>query len=139
MSFLLDTNVVSEWSKPRPNPGLMAWLAATDEDRVFLSVVTIAELRRGIEDLTSGERRKRLADWLQQDLLARFEGRILPIDTQIANVWGRIVARRESNGRPIHAMDAMLAATAEVHALALVTRNEADFHLTLKSVINPWS
>ena len=117
----------------------MAWLAATDEDRVFLSVVTIAELRRGIESLASGERRKRLENWLQEDLSARFEGRILPIDTQIANVWGKIVARRESSGRPIHAMDAMLAATAEVHALVLVTRNEVDFHLTLKSVINPWS
>ena len=139
MRFLLDTNVVSEWTKPRPNPGLMAWLAASDEDRVFLSVVTIAELCRGIESLASGERRKRLENWLQEDLSARFEGRILPIDTQIANVWGKIVARRESSGRPIHAMDAMLAATAEVHALVLVTRNEVDFHLTLKSVINPWS
>ncbi len=139
MSFLLDANVVSEWTKPRPNPGLMAWLDATDEDRVFLSVVTIAELRRGVEALASGERRKRLDSWLWEDLSARFEGRILPIDAQIANVWGKIVARRESNGRPIHAMDALLAATAEVHALVLVTRNEADFHPTLRSVINPWS
>lgn len=139
MSFLLDTNVVSEWTKPRPNPGLLAWLAAIDEDRVFLSVVTIAELRRGVEGLASGERRRRLHDWLQQDLSSRFESRILPIDAQIANVWGKIVARCESSGRPIHAMDAMLAATAEVHALALITRNEADFHPTLKSVINPWS
>lgn len=139
MSFLLDTNVVSEWTKPRPNPGLMAWLAATDEDRVFLSVVTIAELRRGVESLASGDRRKRLDDWLQQDLSSRFEGRMLPIDAQIANVWGRIVARRESSGCPIHAMDAMLAATVQVHALTLVTRNEADFYPTLKAVINPWS
>ena len=139
MSFLLDTNVVSEWTKPRPNPGLMAWLAATDEDRVFLSVVTIAELRRGVEGLAPGERRRRLDEWLQQDLSSRFEGRILPVDAQIANVWGKIVARRETSGRPIHAMDAMLAATAEVHALALVTPNEADFHPTLKTVINPWS
>lgn len=139
MSFLLDTNVVSEWTKPRPNPGLLAWLSETDEDRLFLSVVTIAELRRGVESLPPGDRRRRLDAWLQQDLSARFEGRVLPVDTPVAHAWGKIVARRESQGHPIHAMDAMLAATADVHALTLVTRNEADFRQTLRSVVNPWS
>ena len=139
MRFLLDTNVVSEWTKLRPNSGVMAWLAAADEDQVFLSVVTIAELRRGIETLAPGERRRRLDAWLQEDLPTRFEGRVKFIDAQVADSWGRVVARRESQGRPINAMDAMLAATAEVHGLTLVTRNESDFQPTLKSIVNPWS
>jgi predicted nucleic acid-binding protein len=99
LSFLLDTNVVSEWAKVRPDPGVIRWLDEADEDRVYLSVVTLAELRYGIEALAAGERR----------------------------------------GHPINAMDAMLAATAEVHAPTLVTRNVSEFKLTLKSIVNPWS
>ena len=93
MSFLLDTNVVSEWTKLRPNAGVMAWLADADEDQVFLSVVTLAELRHGIELLT-GRRRVSLDEWLRHDLALRFEGRIIPIEPAIADEWGRLVARR---------------------------------------------
>jgi predicted nucleic acid-binding protein len=139
MKFLLDTNVVSEWTKVRPNAAVTTWLTEVDEDRVFLSVVTIAELRRGVERLPAGERRKRLDEWMQGELPLRFEGRVIPVSELIANEWGRVVARREIQGRPIHAMDALIAATAEVHSLTLVTRNEADFRLTVKSVVNPWT
>ncbi|MGH8291617.1 MAG: PIN domain-containing protein, partial [Steroidobacteraceae bacterium] len=104
MSFLLDTNVVSEWRKPRPNAGLIDWLTQVDEDEVFLSVVTFAELRHGIERLAAGARRRRLDDWLRNDLPVRFEGRIVGVDGAIADEWGRLVARRETLGRPIHAM-----------------------------------
>ena len=92
MSFLLDTNVVSEWTKPRPNAGVLAWLADVDEDRVFLSVVTIAELRHGIERLPAGRRRSRLDEWLNAELMLRFEGRILPVDGRVADECGRLVA-----------------------------------------------
>lgn len=139
MSFLLDTNVVSEWTKPRPNSGIMNWLAEADEDRVFLSVVTIAELRHGIERLPIGRRRGRLDAWLRDELLLRFEGRVLSVGLDIADEWGKLVARREAQERPIHAMDALLAATAEVHALTLVTRNDSDFQSTVKLVVNPWN
>ncbi len=139
MSFLLDTNVVSEWTKPRPNAGVMNWLATTDEDRVFLSVVTIAELRHGIERLATGRRRSRLDEWLRDELVLRFEGRVLPVGTRIAEAWGRLVARLEAQGRPINAMDALLAATAEQHTLTLVTRNESDFEAAVKSILNPWT
>ncbi len=138
MSFLLDTNVVSEWLKPKPNPGLMQWTDSADEDRIFLSVVSLAELRYGIQRIASGKRQRRLEDWLRHDLPIRFEGRILPIDPHVADACGRIVRRYELLGRPIEAMDAFLAATAEVHRLTLVTRNISDF-VVLKHLLNPWT
>ena len=139
MSFLLDTNVVSEWTKPQPNAGVVQWLAEADEDEVFLSVVTFAELRHGIERLAVGARRRRLDEWLRSDLPLRFEERIVGVDGAIADEWGRLVARREARGRPIHAMDALIAATAQVHDLTLVTRNAHDFEASVKSVLNPWT
>jgi hypothetical protein len=130
--------VVSEWTKARPNPGVVEWLAQVDEDEVFLSVVTFAELRHGIERLPAGRRRRQLDAWLRWELAQRFEGRIALIDGAIADESGRLVARHEARGRPIHAMDGLIAATAQVHALTLVTRNAADFQLSVKSVLNPW-
>ncbi len=138
MSFLLDTNAISEWVKPRPNPGLISWMETADEDRVFLSVVSLAELRYGVERMPTGSRRSRLTAWLERELPLRFEGRILPIDSEVADAWGRMMSRNEAAGRPMAAMDAFLAATAEVRGLALVTRNVADFPL-LKAILNPWS
>lgn len=139
MSFLLDTNVVSEWIRPSPDPGVVAWLAAVDEDRVFLSVVTLAELRYGIDRLAPGRRRQRLEEWLTGDLPLRFEGRLLPIDRGVADAWGRIVALREARGRPIGAMESFIAATAEAHALTLVTRNATDFESTVTRIFDPWN
>ena len=138
MSFLLDTNVVSEWVKPRPNAGVITWLDEADEDRLFLSVVTLAELRRGIERLEPGRRRKRLDEWLRDELPMRFEGRILPIDAAIAETWGRLVARGEATGRAIGVMDAFIAATASAHDLTLVTRNVGDFKGSMRAVLDPW-
>jgi len=139
MNFLLDTNVLSEPMKARPNAGLLAWLAEADEDSVFISVVTITELRYGIERLATGRGRDRLDGWLRKDLRARFEGRILPVDLEIADTCGRLVARSESLGRPIEPRDAFIAATAEVHALTLVTRNASDFEATVRTIVSPWT
>jgi toxin FitB len=138
MNYLLDTHAVSEWVKPRPNPGLIRWLESADEDRVFLSVITLAELRYGVARMPGGARRDRLERWLQQELVLRFEGRILYVDEKIAEAWGKTVSRSESAGRPVSAMDAFLSATAEVHRLTLITRNLRHFPL-LKAVLNPWS
>ena len=138
MNFLLDTNAVSEWVKPRPNPGLIAWMESADEDRIFISVVSLAELRYGVERMAAGRRRSRLEQWLQHELPLRFENRILPVDINVAEAWGSTVSRNEAAGRPISAMDAFLAATAETHHLTLVTRNVSDFPL-LKAVLNPWA
>ena len=139
MSFLLDTNVVSESTKPRPNAGVVAWLAAVDEDSVFLSVITLTELRYGVERLAAGRKRKQLDQWLQQELPQRFEGRILPIDALVADACGKLVARTEALGRPIEVRDAYIAATAQVHRLTLVTRNVAHFETTVKSILTPWT
>ena len=138
MNFLLGTNAVSEWVKPRPNPGLIAWMESADEDRIFISVVSLAELRYGVERMAAGRRRSRLEQWLQHELPLRFENRILPVDINVAEAWGSTVSRNEAAGRPISAMDAFLAATAETHHLTLVTRNVSDFPL-LKAVLNPWA
>jgi predicted nucleic acid-binding protein len=139
MSFLLDTNVVSEAIKSQPNPGVTAWMQTVDENNVYLSVVTLTELRYGIERLAAGSRRKRLEEWLQREMPLRFDGRILPVDGAIADTAGRMVARSEAAGRPMEAMDALIAATAEIHDLTLVTRNQSDFKVVLKTTLNPWT
>lgn len=139
MSFLLDTTVVSESTKLRPNAGLMTWLDGVDENSVFLSVITLTELRYGLERLAPGRRRKQLDRWLEHELPERFEGRILPVDALVADACGRLVARTESLGRPIEARDAFIAATAQVHRLTLVTRNASHFETTLKSILTPWT
>ena len=139
MTFLLDTNAVSEWVKPRPNRGLVAWLAEVDEDRVFLSAVTLAELKYGVERLADGDRRRRLDGWLREEIPLRFADRLLAVDEAVADRWGQVVARREAVGRRIGVMDAFIAATALVYGLGLVTRNETDFRGTVKSIINPWT
>jgi len=138
MSFLLDTNVVSEPTKPRPDPGLALWLASVDEDRTFLSAVTLAEISFGIERRETGERRAKLERWLHGDVKVRFAGRILPVDEAIAEVWGKVVAARAALGRPIGLMDGFIAATALVSGLTLVTRNTADFENTVPALLNPW-
>jgi predicted nucleic acid-binding protein len=138
VNFLLDTNAVSEWVKPRPNPGLIGWMESADEDRVFISVISLAELRYGVERMPAGRRRNRLEQWLRHELPLRFENRILSVDTNVAEAWGRTVSRNEAAGRPIGVMDAFLSATAEINQLTLVTRNVSDFPL-LKTVLNPWT
>jgi predicted nucleic acid-binding protein len=138
VSFLLDTNAISEWQKPQPNAGLIAWMTTVEEDSLFLSVATLAEIRYGIERMSIGGRRSRYEHWLELNLLRRFERRILPVDTIIADSWGRIVARCASAGKPISVIDGFLAATAEVHSLTLVTRNVQHFTV-LKAVLNPWT
>lgn len=138
MSFLLDTNVISEGAKPRPDPSVMDWLGSIDEDQLFLCVISLAELRHGVERLASGRRKSALDRWLSEVLPDRFDGRLLGVDLTTADHWGRIVARAEAVGRPMGAMDAFLAAVAEQHQLTLVTRNISDFEETGICLFDPW-
>jgi predicted nucleic acid-binding protein len=138
LSYLLDTNVVSEWVKPEPARTVVEWLAQVDEDEVFLSVISIAELRRGVELLDAGRRRQRLEKWLSDDLSDRFQPRILPIDLVVADAWGRITARATRAGRTVGSMDGFVAATADAHGLTLATRNTRDFDRLGVSLFNPW-
>ncbi len=139
MTFLLDTNVISEWVKPRPDINVVAWLADVDEDRVFLSVASFAELRHGIERMPEGRRRERLTSWLAEDLPLRFEGRVVGIDRAVAEAWGVIVAHSQKAGATISAMDAFFAATAQQRDLTLVTRDVQDFGTLDIALLNPWS
>jgi len=139
VSFLLDTNVVSEWTKARPNPGVIEWLHQADEDRVFLSVITLAELRFAVDRLPAGARRQRLDAWLRDDLPLRFESRLVPIDVSIADTCGRITAEAEKARRTVAAMDALLAATAIARGLTLVTRNVGDFQGLVPALATPWT
>jgi predicted nucleic acid-binding protein len=139
VSFLLDTNVVSEWVKPRPDRAVIEWLAAVDEDRVYISVITISEIRYCIEQMPLGARRKRIDDWFTADLLMRFDGRILSINIEIADACGKIMNRGRAAGRQIEPMDAFIAATAQTTQLTLVTRNVSDFEFLGLPIISPWA
>ncbi len=138
MNFLLDTNAISELVKPRPDAGLENWVSNADEDSMYLSVVTIGELWRGIERLKAGTRKRRLETWVTEQLFPRFEGRILDLTPTIAERWGRLMARSEGRGRRIGLIDAFLAATAEAHGMTLVTRNVKDYKEAGTPVLCPW-
>ena len=139
MSFLLDTCVVSELIKLRPNKGLCSWVADQEEHRLFLSVITIGELQKGVSKLSPGQRRAEIERWIESDLLHRFKSRILCIDTAVATTWGEMLGKAEGRGRPIPAIDALIAATARVNRCTVVTRNESDIEPSGVEVINPWS
>lgn len=136
MSYLLDTNVLSELRRRTPNTGVVEWFSRRPGSTLFLSVLTLGELRKGVEGVTDADRRMSLLDWLEVELPAFFTGRVLPIDTHVADRWGRLVA---AAGRPVPAIDSLLAATAAHHGLSLVTRNARDFVDFGLNIINPWT
>ncbi|HEV2155651.1 type II toxin-antitoxin system VapC family toxin [Bradyrhizobium sp.] len=138
MNLLLDTNVLSEVQRPAPSPRVLAWLDTVDEDRTFISVASIAELRRGIALLEDGRRRASLAAWLTHDLPTRFTDRVLPIDHAVAERWGDLMAQSRRSGVALSVMDGFFAATALAHGLTLVTRNVKDFSAFGVPLLNPW-
>ena len=136
--FLLDTNVVSELTRPRPDARVAAWMNSADEEQLFLSVLTLGEIRKGITSLADPARRGRLEVWLARGLVARFEGRILGIDQVVADRWGQLGGTLALRGTALAVIDGLLAATALQHNLTLVTRNTRDVALTGAMVFNPW-
>ena len=136
--FLLDTNIISELVKAKPEPDVTTWIEATDETLLHLSVLTLGEIRKGIAGLPNASRRVRLEAWLDRDLVLRFAERILPIDQAVADRWGRIAAVALARKAPLPVVDGLLAATALQHNLTLVTRNTKDVAATGVPVFNPW-
>jgi predicted nucleic acid-binding protein len=135
MSYLLDTNVVSEIARPRPNQQVLRWIEDVPDGALHLSVLTVGEIRKGVERLSDSRRRERLRLWLEQELPAWFEDRLLPISAGVADRWGRLLAEVD---RSVPAIDSLLAATALYHGLRFVTRNDRDFQFPDLEVINPW-
>ena len=135
MSYLLDTNVLSELRRKTPDAAVLEWFARGPASTLYLSVLTFGELRKGIEGVTDAKRRMALTDWLETDLPAFFAGRILPVDAQVADRWGRLLS---AAGRPLPAIDSLLAASAAQHGMSMVTRNSRDFADLGLDVINPW-
>jgi len=136
MSYLLDTNVLSEIRRKAPHPGVEAWVADRKPESLYLSTLTLGEIRRGIEGLPASTRRLGLSDWLENDLTRFFAGRLLAIDAAVADRWGRLLA---DAGRPMPVIDSLLAATALQHDLVLVTRNLRDFGFAGLRTFDPWA
>jgi toxin FitB len=134
--YLLDTNVISEPSKQHADPKVVAWFGSVPDDAMYISVLTLGEIRKGVEGLPEGKRRKLLEQWLTIDVLHRMRGRIVPVDERVADVWGKIEANTE---RSMLAIDGLLAATAIAKNLTLVTRNVRDFNRVPNlTIFNPW-
>lgn len=139
MSFLIDTNVISELTRPNPDPQVVSFLHETDEDRLFVSVITLGELRRGVALKAGGRAKSALDAWLRLDLRERFAGRIVDVTAPVADMWGELMATAKRQGTVLHAMDGFLAATALVHDKTLVTGNIKDFAPFEVSLLNPWT
>lgn len=140
MNYLLDTCAVSEFTKSQPDSGLLDWLRATPEAHLYLSTLTPGEIQRGISRLPASARRQRLQTWLDDDLQPRFAARVLPADAAVCLSWGDLRARAAHAGHTLPVVDALIAATALVHRLLLVTRNADDFvAVPGLQVVNPWA
>ena len=136
--YLLDTNVPSEFSRDRPETRVVAWLKAQPPTILYLSAVTIGEIRKGLVVLPQGRRRTELEAWFHTDLLVWFRNRILPVTDSIADRWGVLEGQCQLKGTPLNTADGMIAATALEHDLTLVTRNVKDFAGLGVVLLNPW-
>jgi predicted nucleic acid-binding protein len=136
--FLLDTNVISEFTKQLPDPGVISWLKAADPETLFVSVVTYGEIRLGIEDLPRGKRRAALEEWFRGGLPDWFESNLLPVTRAIADRWGRLTIEAKRRGASIATADGLIGATGIVHGLVLATRNGRDFAGTGATTFSPW-
>ena len=135
MSYLVDTNVISELIKREPNQGVVTFLNRIDESDLYISVLTVGELRKGIELLKDSKKKQELVIWLEQELIPRFNDRLLTISLPVTERWGRLMAKAK---KTLSAIDSLIAATALHHDLALVTRNTSDFEIPTLEVFNPW-
>jgi hypothetical protein len=139
VSFLLDTSVISELVRKSPHLPVLEWIGAQDETSLYLSVVTIGEIERGIARLPASARKTKLQSWVRRDLVERFGARLLPIDIRVSTRWGALSGESEKRGQPLPVIDSLIAATALVHGFAVVTRNVEDFKRCGVACVNPWA
>ena len=138
MSWLLDTCVVSEMVRPTPAPAVVDWLGSCTEESLYLSVLTLGEIGKGVAKLADSSRRTQLEAWLRHDLPDRFHGRVLPVDPQVAAIWGRLCGEAERGGSPLPVIDSLIAATALHHGLTVVTRNTRHLKRCNVACFDPW-
>ena len=138
MSYLLDTCVVSELTKPRPSKTVAEWLKSNDEGSFFLSVITLGEIEKGIAKLPDSRKKRAIEVWLRSDLLPRFGKRLLPVSRKVAVIWGRMQGEAEKEGAPLPTVDSLIAATAQANDLVVVTRNGDDIERCGVEVLDPW-
>jgi toxin FitB len=138
-AFLLDTNVISELIKPKPEPKVTTWIDGTDEELLFLSVLTLGEIRKGVVLLPRSARRNSLEAWLSKELPIRFSNRILSVDQEVADRWGNLSGLTSARGVHVGVIDGLLAATAIEHNLTMVTRDTRDVAATGVALFNPWT
>lgn len=138
MKYLLDTCVVCEIIKPKPDKNVVAWLKNQNEDDLFLSVLTFGEIEKGIEKATDATRKRKLQLWVADDLKKRFQGRVIPIDLEVAVKWGEIQGVAELSGKPMPTIDGLIAVSGYVHDCVVVTRNTADMAQSKVALFDPW-
>ena len=138
MSYILDTCVISELTKKNPNKNVIKWIKNTEENKLFISVLTIGEIQKGIEKLSAGNKKEQLANWVNQDLTERFKKRILAFGLQEAIVWGTIQAKSELSGSPMPAIDGQIAATGIANEFIVVTRSISDMEISGVQLLNLW-
>ena len=138
MNYLLDTCVLSEFTRRKPEQKVVQWVDSIDEDKLFLSVITIGEIQHGIVRLPESHRKTGLLVWLNNELIKRFDQRIIPLDAPMMLLWGNLTAQMESTGQPMAVMDSLIIATALQNNLIVATRNVSDFRPCGVQVIDPW-
>ena len=139
MNYLLDTCVISELIKARPTRGVVEWVRSINETSMFISVLTLGEIHKGINKLRASKKRNTLQEWVSKDLCQRFDGRIIPISMEIARIWGEIQGNAEKKGEKMPVIDSLIAASAIAHDCTVVTRNVADIEKTAVPIHNPWN
>jgi toxin FitB len=137
-SYLLDTCVISELIKAEPSPKVMVWIDGQEEQSLYLSVITLGEIEKGISKLAEGRKKMQLQAWLADELMERFNGRIIGITTEVARCWGKMLGESETNGRALPVVDALIAATAITNELIVVTRNTVDMIGSGARLFDPW-
>jgi predicted nucleic acid-binding protein len=139
MNYLLDTCLISELAKSEPHKKVVDWVLSENETSFYLSVLTFAELHKGVEKLPESIKKDALRIWIEDELKKRFQNRVIGIDMHVSVIWGKIQCVAEKKGKPMPAVDSLIAATGIAHDLTIVTRNVTDMEQSGVKLLNPWS